>query len=139
MEQNGVGSDDVERLAEHLWRAAALGVGERAATALARAADVAVGRVAYRSAEVLIRRAVQLREGAGTSTQALERLLAYAVLLRVMVAAQADREVVVRLLRDARSGSRANVRNLDGSAGAVRHATLMRAHEVAVRLTAPAG
>jgi len=47
IERNGVGNDDIERLADHLWHAAALGVGERAASALERAAEIAVGRVAY--------------------------------------------------------------------------------------------
>ncbi|MBI5088274.1 MAG: AAA family ATPase, partial [Actinobacteria bacterium] len=87
MEQSGVGSDDVELLADHLWHAAALGVGERAASALERAADVAVGRVAYTTAEVLVRRAVQLRRGAGTSPAAHEALLgAHLRLLEVMQA-----------------------------------------------------
>ena len=63
IEAAAVGNDDVELLADHLWRAAALGVGERAAAALERAADVAVGRVAYTSAEVMLGRAVQLRTG----------------------------------------------------------------------------
>ena len=49
-----MGNDDVELLADHLWRAAALGVGERAAAALERAADLAVGRVAYTSAEDML-------------------------------------------------------------------------------------
>ncbi len=89
MEQNSVGNDDVELLADHLWRAAALGIGERAAAALERAADVAVGRVAYTSAEVLIRRAVQLREAAGTSTQAQESLLG--ARLRLLEVMQATR------------------------------------------------
>ncbi|MGD9996361.1 MAG: BTAD domain-containing putative transcriptional regulator [Ilumatobacteraceae bacterium] len=87
MEQTGVGNDDIALLADHLWQAAALGVGERAAAALERAAEVAVGRAAYKSAEMLIRRAVQLREGAGTSTQAQESLLRAQVrLLEVMQA-----------------------------------------------------
>ena len=48
------GRDDVEVLAEHLWRAVALGVGQRAADALERAADVAISRVAYVVAEDLL-------------------------------------------------------------------------------------
>jgi DNA-binding SARP family transcriptional activator len=87
MEHNGVGNDDIELIADHLWQAAALGVGERAANALERAADVAVGRVAYTSAEVLIRRAVQLRQTAGASTRAQQSLLdAHLRLLEVMQA-----------------------------------------------------
>jgi DNA-binding SARP family transcriptional activator/tetratricopeptide (TPR) repeat protein len=89
MEQNGVGNDDIELIADHLWQAAALGVGERAADALERAADVAVGRVAYTSAEVLIRRAVQLRQAAGASTRAQQSLLG--ARLRLLEVMQATR------------------------------------------------
>jgi DNA-binding SARP family transcriptional activator len=46
MEAGGAGPDQAELLAEHLWRAAALGVGRRAAEALERAAEVSVHRVA---------------------------------------------------------------------------------------------
>ena len=85
IERNGVGNDDIEVVADHLWQAAPLGVGERAAGALERAADVAVGRVAYTSAEVLIRRAIQLRQAARPSIGAQESLLgAHLRLLQVM-------------------------------------------------------
>ena len=89
LEQGGTGTDDIELIADHLWHATALGVGERAAAALERAADVAIGRVAYASAEVLIRRAVQLRQGAGTSPAAQQALLGARLrLLEVMQAAR---------------------------------------------------
>jgi DNA-binding SARP family transcriptional activator len=89
MERIGVDNDDIELMANHLWQAAALGVGERAATALERAADVAIGRVAYTSAEVLIRRAVRLRQAAGTSTAAQQSLLG--AILRLLEVMQATR------------------------------------------------
>ncbi len=85
MEQHVGGNDHIELVADHLWRAAALGVGERAATALERAADVAIGRFAYTSAEVLIRRAVQLRRTVAASTATQQSLLdSYLRLLQVV-------------------------------------------------------
>ena len=84
-----VGNDDVELLADHLWRAAALGVGERAAAALERAADLAVGRVAYTSAEVMLERAVQLRRDAPPSPEALQAQLD--AQLRLLAVMQATR------------------------------------------------
>jgi DNA-binding SARP family transcriptional activator len=54
IEAAGAGTDDAEILAEHLWRAAPVGVGLRAADALERAAEVAQHRVAYAAAEVLL-------------------------------------------------------------------------------------
>jgi DNA-binding SARP family transcriptional activator len=57
--------DTAEIIAEHLWKAAAIGVGRRAASALERAATVAVRRLAYGSAVDLLDRAVQLRRAAG--------------------------------------------------------------------------
>ncbi len=62
IEAGGAGVDDAEILAEHLWRAAPVGVGQRAADALERAAEVALGRVSYEAAEDLLARAVQLRK-----------------------------------------------------------------------------
>jgi DNA-binding SARP family transcriptional activator len=60
-------SDDLaEVVAEHLWNAAALGVGDRAAAALERAAQVALRRQALVSAESLLRRAASLYRAAGT-------------------------------------------------------------------------
>jgi DNA-binding SARP family transcriptional activator len=53
--------DAAEILAEHLWAAAPIGVGQRAAEAIERAADVAVRRYAFESAEMLLTRAVELR------------------------------------------------------------------------------
>jgi DNA-binding SARP family transcriptional activator/tetratricopeptide (TPR) repeat protein len=62
------GDDDTaEIVAEHLWRAASIGVGRRAAEALERAARVAVRRLAYVAAEDLLERAVQLRRAAGSA------------------------------------------------------------------------
>jgi DNA-binding SARP family transcriptional activator len=87
MERNGIG--DVELLAHHLWHAAALGIGERAATALERAADVALGRVAYTSAELLLRRAIELREAAAPSVGAQQARLA--TQLRLLEVMQATR------------------------------------------------
>jgi DNA-binding SARP family transcriptional activator len=68
----GTSDDSAEILAEHLWAAAAVGAGERAAGALERAAEVALRRVALQIAEDLLTRAVQLRHSAGTSPDALE-------------------------------------------------------------------
>ena len=62
IESGGAGVDDAEILAEHLWRAAPVGVGHRAADALERAAEVALGRVSYGAAEDMLDRAVQLRK-----------------------------------------------------------------------------
>ena len=59
--------DTAEILAEHLWEAAPIGAGARAAAALERAARVAVRRLAYGSAQRLLERAVQLRRAAGSS------------------------------------------------------------------------
>ena len=53
--------DNAEILAEHLWQAVPIGVAERAAGALERAARVAVRRLAYTTAQDLLERAVQLR------------------------------------------------------------------------------
>ena len=79
MESAGACTDDVEILAEHLWRAAAVGGGGRAATALERAADVAISRVAYAAAEQHLTRAVHLLRVSGTDDRrelaAIVRLL----------------------------------------------------------------
>ncbi|MEZ5181458.1 MAG: BTAD domain-containing putative transcriptional regulator [Acidimicrobiales bacterium] len=65
----GAGRADAEILAEHLWRAAPVGVGARAADALEAAAEVAASRVAYTAAEELLLRAVRLRQGLGTGPE----------------------------------------------------------------------
>jgi DNA-binding SARP family transcriptional activator len=57
--------DSAEILAEHLWAAAPIGLGQRAAVALERAAEVAVRRYAFEAAEGMLDRAVQLRRTAG--------------------------------------------------------------------------
>ncbi len=89
IEQSGVGRDDLEVLAEHLWRAVALGVGQRAADALERAADVAISRVAYVVAEDLLTRAVQLRRSASSSPESQQAELD--ALLRLLEVMQATR------------------------------------------------
>jgi DNA-binding SARP family transcriptional activator/tetratricopeptide (TPR) repeat protein len=76
--------DTAEILAEHLWAAAPIGVGRRAAEALERAAEVAVRRYAFESAESLLERAVQLRRTAGASALDIEaELLAASRLLSI--------------------------------------------------------
>jgi DNA-binding SARP family transcriptional activator len=66
-ERSGGLDDAAEILAEHLWAAAPLGVGRRAAEALEHAAEVAVRRFAFESAEGLLARAAQLRRTAGST------------------------------------------------------------------------
>jgi tetratricopeptide (TPR) repeat protein len=61
IEAGATREDDAEIVAEHLWQAAALGVQERAASALERAAEIALQRFAYESADALFERAIQLR------------------------------------------------------------------------------
>ncbi|WP_421121042.1 BTAD domain-containing putative transcriptional regulator [Aquihabitans daechungensis] len=80
--RGGAGPDVAEILAEHLWQAAPVGVGSRAADALEQAAEVAVSRVSYLAAEDLLTRAVRLRQALGTGPaeqraelEALVRLL----------------------------------------------------------------
>jgi DNA-binding SARP family transcriptional activator len=67
IQSGGAGVDDAEILAEHLWRAAPVGVGHRAAEALERAAEVALRRVSYAAAEDSLRKAVQLRRATSAS------------------------------------------------------------------------
>ena len=64
--------DAAEIIAEHLWAAAAIGVGQRATEALERAAAVAVRRYAFEAAEGMLERAVQLRRRAGTTSPDIE-------------------------------------------------------------------
>ncbi len=71
-ERSGGLDDAAEILAEHLWAAAPLGVGQRAAEALERAAEVAVRRYAFESAEGLLARAAQLRRTAGSKASDIE-------------------------------------------------------------------
>ena len=101
IEAAGTGVDDAEILAEHLWRAAPVGVGERASVALEAAADVAVGRVSFGAAEVLLSRAARLRRATSTGAdgdqaelRTLLRLLDVARALRYYQGA--ERELVVR-------------------------------------------
>ena len=79
------GMDDAaEIMAEHLWAAAPLGVGQRAAEALERAAEVAVRRYAFESAESLLARAVQLRRtSGGTAADAAAELVTASRLLSI--------------------------------------------------------
>lgn len=87
MEARGAGVDDAEILADHLWRAAPVGVGKRAAAALEQAAEVALHRVAYPAAEELLAKAVQLRR-ATSATPADE---------------EAELDAILRLLEVARA------------------------------------
>jgi DNA-binding SARP family transcriptional activator len=89
MEAVGADVDQVEILAEHLWQAAPVGVGRRAAEALERAATVALGRVAYDRAEELLTRAVQLRRVTGGAAEDLGGELA--VIIRVLEVSRARR------------------------------------------------
>jgi DNA-binding SARP family transcriptional activator/tetratricopeptide (TPR) repeat protein len=97
IEARGAGVDDVEILADHLWRAAPVGVGQRAAAALERAAEVSIRRVAYASAEGLLLKAVQLRRATGATDvdaeaelDAVLRLLEVGRALRYFQGAEAD-------------------------------------------------
>ena len=65
IEAAGRGDDEAEILAEHLWAAAPIGVGRRAADALDRAADVAIRRFAVEAAIDLLTRSLELRRAAG--------------------------------------------------------------------------
>jgi DNA-binding SARP family transcriptional activator len=67
LESSATGDDHAELLAEHLWAAAPMGVGERAAAAAERAAEVAIRRFALQSAVELLERAAALRRAAGSS------------------------------------------------------------------------
>jgi hypothetical protein len=73
--------DAAELVAEHLWAAVPLGVGARAAEALERAAEVAVRRAAFATAEDLLRRALSLRRAAGSGPE--EAALELATLMTV--------------------------------------------------------
>ena len=70
IEASGRGDDEAEILAEHLWAAAPIGVGRRAADALDRAAEVAIRRFAVRAAVDLLERSLQLRRAAGGDDEA---------------------------------------------------------------------
>jgi len=86
-----IGVDDIDMLAEHLWGAAVLGVGDRAASALERAAELAVGRVAYSSAEDLLRRALELRRDSPAATSPAGRQALLDAELRLIAVMQARR------------------------------------------------
>ncbi len=74
MEQGGrlLSDDEAELFAEHLWQAVSLGVEARAATALERAAEVALRRFAYEAADHLLERALQLRQSLPTDRADLD-------------------------------------------------------------------
>ncbi len=72
----GAGDDAAELIAEHLWAAAPVGAGQRAADALEHAARVAVRRAAFATAEDLLRRSLSLRRAAGSSPEAMGAELA---------------------------------------------------------------
>ena len=80
----GEDDDSAEILAEHLWAAVPIGVGQRAAVALERAAEVAVRRYAFEAAEGMLERTVQLRRTAGGSARDVEaEMLAVSRLLSI--------------------------------------------------------
>jgi len=84
IEATAAGRDDAaEILAEHLWAAVPIGVGRRAAAALEHAAEVAVRRYAFESAESMLERAVQLRRSAGSADDVEAELLAASRLLSI--------------------------------------------------------
>jgi DNA-binding SARP family transcriptional activator len=84
IEATAAGDDDAaEILAEHLWAAVPIGVGRRAAAALEHAAEVAVRRYAFESAEGMLERAVQLRRAAGRSDDVEAELVAISRLLSI--------------------------------------------------------
>ena len=89
IEARGALVDDVEILAEHLWQASSLGQAGRAADALEAAADVAVRRVAFVSAENLLRRAVELRRA--SSTDRAGQLAELHTLVKMLEVARARR------------------------------------------------
>ncbi len=92
IEASGAGTDDAEILAEHLFRAAALGVGQRAAAALERAAEVALSRVSYVKAEEMLTRAAQLRRvGRGSDADLRAELATVSRLLEVTGLTRASR------------------------------------------------
>jgi DNA-binding SARP family transcriptional activator len=66
----GRGADQAEIYAEHLWAAAPIGVGKRAADALDAAAEVAIGRFAVATAAGLLARSLELRRAAGSDVEA---------------------------------------------------------------------
>jgi DNA-binding SARP family transcriptional activator len=102
IEAGGAGVDDAEILADHLWRAAPVGVGSRAARALQRAADVAVRRVAFAAAEDLLTKAVQLQRTSSVTDDDLRAELAMIVRLLEVTRARryfqgaTNREVIER-------------------------------------------
>ena len=82
-----VSADDLEILADHLWRAVPVGAGPRAIEALERAAELASSRAAYRTAETLLSRAAQLRRMSAASDEDLEGELATILRLLEMMRA----------------------------------------------------
>lgn len=101
LETGGIGPDNAELLAEHLWQASPLVTADRAAEALDAAAEIAIKRVAYTDAEGLLRRAAQLRRSTGASSE--HELAELRTLLRLLEVMQAtkyfsgtDREVLDR-------------------------------------------
>jgi DNA-binding SARP family transcriptional activator len=89
IETGGAGVDDAEILAEHLWRAAPVGVGHRAAAALERAAEVALRRVSYAAAEDSLLKAVQLRRA--TSATPADQEAELTAICRLLEVARARR------------------------------------------------
>ena len=101
IESTAVGVDELEILADHLWRAAPVGAGPRAVSALERAAEVAASRAAYRTAETLLTRSVHLRRMGAVSQEDLEAELETILRLLEMMRAthyfqSADRAILHR-------------------------------------------
>lgn len=85
------GTSDVEISADHLWRAAPLGVGDRAAAALEQAAERAVARSAYSTAEELLGRAAGLRRASRSAASPAGRLALLDAQLRLIAVMQTRR------------------------------------------------
>jgi DNA-binding SARP family transcriptional activator len=84
LESTAGGLDDAaEIIAEHLWAAVAIGVGQRAAEALERAADVAVRRYAFEAAEGMLERVLRLRRSGPTALDVEAELVATGRLLSI--------------------------------------------------------
>lgn len=89
MQLGGVGDDEAEIFADHLWRAASIAPSGRAADALERASEVALRRAAYAEAEELLTRAAKLRRA--TSASLADQEAELLTLCRLLAVAQARR------------------------------------------------
>ena len=101
LDEGSTNPDTAEILAEHLWRSVLIGDRNRAADALEAAAEVAIRRVAYPTAESLLHRSTKLRRtGGGSDARQRAELRALMRLLEVMQATRyfsgTDRDVLAR-------------------------------------------